>query len=240
MEVRKVIIIGASSGIGRELAIRYAAQGNLVAVTGRRAGLLDQLKHMHPGRIIARSWDVCDMANESHLESLAMTLGGLDLLIICAGTGTVSKTLDRAIDIVTINTNVNAFAQIACWGFNFFAAQGKGQMANISSIAAHRGNSAAPAYSASKGFQSLYFEGLHMKARRMKLPIRITDVQPGFVRTNMAQGKGRFWVATVEKAARQIQSGIDAGRRRFHVTRRWKLIAFLMDIMPSFIFHRIS
>jgi short-subunit dehydrogenase len=240
MEPRKIIIIGASSGIGRELAKRYASQGNHVAVTGRRAALLEELAGQHPGRILARTYDVCDMNNEDELERLVRELGGLDLLLICAGTGAISKSLDRAIDTLTVDTNVNAFAQIACWGFNHFVEKGKGQMANISSLAAHRGNSAAPAYSASKGFQSLYFEGLHMKAMRMKIPIRITDVQPGFVRTKMAKGDHQFWVVPLEKAGRQIQAGIDAGRTRFQVSHRWSLIAKLMDLMPGFIYHRFG
>ena len=108
------------------------------------------------------------MDNIVHLQSLIGRLGGLDLFIVSAGIGTVSETLDSEIDKNTIDTNINGFTQMVNWVFNFFQKQGQGQMANISSIASIRGNSFAPAYSASKAFQSVYFEGLHMKSRRLK------------------------------------------------------------------------
>ena len=66
-----------------------------------------------------------------------------------------------------------------------------------------------------------------MKAMRLGVPLIITDIQPGFVQTKKTQGNKRFWVASVHKAARQIKSGMDSGRFRFYVTRRWRLIAWL-------------
>lgn len=238
--MKKVILIGASSGMGRELARMYAREGHQVAVTGRRGTMLDELQQEFPRNIITGVFDVRQMDNPDHLQKIVESLGGMDICIYCAGLGTVSKELSWEIEKETFETNVNAFTEVSTWAFNYFLKQGNGQLANISSIASWRGNSHAPAYSASKAYQSVYFEGLRMKAMRLKVPIIITDIQPGFVQTKMAQGNKRFWVATVEKAAIQIKAGLDAGKFRFYVTRRWRIIAWLMKWMPDFIFHRVS
>jgi short-subunit dehydrogenase len=126
------------------------------------------------------------------------------------------------------------------FGFNFFLKQGYGHLAVTSSIASLRGNSWAPAYSASKAFQSVYMEGLHMKSKKMKANVFITDIQPGFVNTKMAKGNGQFWVAPVDKAARQIVNAIDKKKWRAQVTRRWWIIAQLMKWAPGWLYHKIG
>jgi short-subunit dehydrogenase len=240
MEVKRVIIVGSSSGMGRELARIYARNGARVAVTGRRTELLKELEQEFPGQVMQESFDVMQMKNIDHLQKLIDQLGGMDLFVVSAGIGTVSKDLDWEIDKETIDTNVNAFVQMVNWAFNFFVKQGYGQIANISSIASLRGNSWAPAYSASKAFQSVYFEGLYMKAKKMKTTIQITDIVPGFVHTKMSQGNKRFWVATVEKAGKQIYEGIESKKFRVYVTKRWRLVAWMMKWAPGFLYHPVG
>jgi short-subunit dehydrogenase len=238
--MKKMIVVGASSGIGREVARLYAEEGNMVAVTGRRAALLEELRREFPEKVITGVFDVRLLDNPRQLDMLVEQMGGMDICLISAGLGTVSNDLNWEIENETFETNVSAFTQVSAWAFNYFVRQGHGQLANISSIASLRGNSHAPAYSASKAYQSVYFEGLRMKAMRLGVPLIITDIQPGFVQTKTTQGNKRFWVASVHKAARQIKAGMDEGRFRFFVTRRWRLVAWLMKWMPDFIFHRIS
>jgi short-subunit dehydrogenase len=172
-------------------------------------------------------------------------LDGLDLLIYNSGYGDVSDTLDWEIDKRTTLTNVNGFVEIVNYTFNYFVKQGGGQIAATSSIAAIRENSQAPAYSASKAYMSMYMAGLYLKARRIKkkdqkINIAITDIQPGFVNTKMAKGKGRFWEAPLEKAARQIFDAIQKKKRKAYVTHRWALIAWLLKWMPHFILKRFA
>lgn len=238
--MKKVIVVGASSGIGREVARLYAEEGNKVAVTGRRSELLEEFRKEFPEKVITGVFDVRQLDNPKQLDLLVEQMGGMDICLISAGLGTVSNDLIWEIENETYETNVSAFTQVSTWAFNYFVRQGHGQLANISSIASWRGNSHAPAYSASKAYQSVYFEGLQMKVMRLGVPLTITDIQPGFVQTKMAQGNKRFWVASVYKAARQIKSGMDSGRFRFYVTKRWRLIAWIMKWMPNFIFHRLS
>ena len=237
---QKVIIIGATSGIGRELANIYAKKGYFVGITGRRNELLLSLQNKFPKNIVTECFDVTGKENIPHLQSLIQKLDGLDILIYNSGYGDVSKELDWDIEKHTTDVNVNGFLEIICYAFNYLVNQGHGQLACTSSIASIRGNSHAPAYSASKAFESNYMEGLYYKAKRMKKDVAVTDIQPGFVDTGLAKGDGRFWVMPVKKVAIQMFNAIEKIRKRAYVTKRWWIIAQLLKWMPGFLFKRIG
>jgi short-subunit dehydrogenase len=236
---KKVIIIGATSGIGRALAALYAQRADIVGITGRRHELLDEMQKAYPLNIQTECFDVTGSDSILHLQNLLQKTGGMDLLIYNAGYGEVSKDLDWQLDKKMVDINVNGFVEVVNYAFNYFIKQGHGHIVTTSSIAAIRGNSHAPAYSAGKAFQSIYFEGLYMKARKMKANIHITEIQPGFVQTRPAQN-AVFWSAPVEKAAKQIIKAIDSRKRKAYITKRWWLIAQLMKVAPGFIYHRIG
>src|SRR5215831_3943442 len=243
--MQKVIIIGATSGIGSELARLYIHNGDRVGVTGRRCHLLDALQQLFPTQVFTECFDVMGTENIAHLQSLINKLGGLDLLIYNSGYGQVSETLDWTIDRQTTLTNVNGFVEIVNFTFNYFVNQGSGQIAATSSIASIRENSLAPAYSASKAYMSMYMAGIYLKALKLKkkdpgVDISISDIQPGFVKTKMAKGKGRFWEAPVEKAAKQIFNAIEKKKRKTYITHRWAIIAWLLKWMPHFVIKRIG
>jgi short-subunit dehydrogenase len=241
----KVIIVGATSGIGKELAIQFAKDNSTVGITGRRKELLEEIKLLYPDLIFTQCFDVTGTENILHAENLISKMGGIDLLIYNAGYGDPSDTLDWKIEKQTVGINVNGFIEIVNYAFNYFVKQGHGHIAATSSIASIRGNSFAPAYSASKAFMSTYMEGLAMKARKFKiqnpdLSIYTTDIRPGFIKTKMAKGNGQFWVAPVDKAVKQIYNAIKNKKRRAYITRRWVLIAWLMKWMPYWIYKRIG
>jgi len=81
---------------------------------------------------------------------------------------------------------------------------------------------------------------LHMKTKKMKADIHVTDIQPGFVDTKMAKGNKLFWVAPPEKAAEQIFRAIGNKKWRVYITQRWWIIAKMMKWMPDFIYHRVG
>jgi len=240
MKQKKVIIIGASSGIGREMALLYVERGYKVGITGRRQNLLNELREPYPLQVTVACFDVMGLDNEKHFRQLLFELGGLDLLIYNSGYGDVSKELNWQIENTTTKTNVNGFVEIINHAFNYFVNHGYGQIGIISSISALRGNSWAPAYSASKAFMSNYAEGLNIKARRMKKNIIVTDIRPGFIDTKMAKGNERFWIAPAAKAARQIVSAIERKKRVVYITKRWWFIAQLLKILPYFIYRRLA
>jgi len=235
----KIIIIGATSGIGKELAQQYLALGHTVAVTGRREELLVELKKQYPA-LYTSCFDVQAGNAVEQLQLLIAEMGGVDLLIYSAGYGDPSTELVAEVEIDSTTTNVMGFVKIATYTFNYFLQQGHGQLAVISSVAALRGNSYAPAYSASKAYVSNYAEGLNIKAHKLHANIVVTDIRPGFVKTKMAKGNGQFWVAPVDKAARQIISAITAKKRVAYITKRWALIAFLFKRLPYWVYKRIG
>src|SRR5258708_15641351 len=238
--MQRVIIIGATSGIGLALAKLYIKNNDIVGTTGRRRELLAVLENEFPNQVSVECFDVTANENIFHIESLVEKLGGVDILIYNSGFGDVSKTLNWGIDKQTTQTNVNGFIEIVNYAFNYFAKQGHGQIAAISSIGSIRGNSWAPAYSASKAFMNVYMEGLDMKAKKMKLNISVTNILPGFINTKMSKGNKQFWIVKVEKAALQIFDAIKKKRRRVYVSPRWRLIAWIMKWMPYGIYRRIA
>lgn len=237
----RIIIVGASSGIGRKMAELYVGQGHKVGVTGRRKHLLEELKEKFPDRIETECFDVTQNENLSSLASLISKLGGLDMLVISAGWGQPADELLWEIDEKVLKTNVTGFIEIANWSFNYFARQNSGHLVTISSVAANRGSGWAPAYAASKSFQSVYFEGLAIKAKRLKKNILITCIEPGFVNTKMAHGGDKmFWIVPVEKAARQIIHSLSQKKRKVYISRRWWIIARLMRWMPYWIYRKFG
>lgn len=238
--MQKILIIGATSGIGRELARQYAAAGHLVGVTGRRKDMLDSLHAEYPDHILPAISDATASDATAHLAVLTQRLGGLDILIFNAGWGDLSPALDWNIDKPTVDINVNAFLTAIHFGWNYFTQQGHGHLVTVSSIAGNRGNRHSPAYSAAKSFQSTYFEGLYIKARKTGRPLYVTDIQPGFVDTKMAKGPVAFWVASPQKAAHQIIHAIRKKRRVAYITRRWWIIAQLFRRIPGWLYYRIG
>jgi short-subunit dehydrogenase len=230
--MKKAIVIGATSGIGRELAKILADNNYLVGIAGRRTELLESLKKEKPVSFLWRAFDVTDTkATIENLEALIAELGGLDLLVISSGIGDVNQDLDFEIEKKAIDLNVIGFTVICDWSFRYFEGQKHGHLTAITSIAGLRGSGLAPAYSATKSFQIKYLESLRLKAKGTKLPIYITDIRPGFVDTAMAKGDGLFWVSSPHKVSIQIYEAIERKRAIAYVTKRWKMVALIFKLL---------
>lgn len=238
--MKKAIIIGASSGIGKGLAKLLVTDGYSVGITGRRIEMLVELQQEKPESFFVKAFDITDTNSiVEKLEALVKEMSGLDMLIISAGTGDLNPNLDFTIEKRTIDTNVTGFALIAGWAFNYFENQKSGHLVGITSIGGLRGNRQAPSYMASKAFQIKYLEGLRQKATKLKQPIFVTDIRPGLVDTDMAKGDVLFWVMPVEKVARQIYAAIKLKKKIVYVTRRWGLLAAVIKRLPRQIYDRM-
>jgi short-subunit dehydrogenase len=256
--MRRVIIVGATSGIGYELAKTFSSHGYEVGIAGRRADLLEKLSLELQTRTYAAVIDVrsTESAIQS-LEKLIADMGNVDIVIVSAGTGHVNPSLDWSRERDTVDTNVSGFVAMAGVAMRYFVQKGSGHLVGISSVACMKGDCVAPAYNASKAFVSNYLEGLNKKAARQRLAITVTDIRPGFVDTQMlktyavdldnkaaeekglAKGSGPFWVASPQKAAVQIYEAIQRKKKRAYVTRRWIIAAWLLRMMPDSIYNRI-
>jgi len=240
MKERKAIIIGATSGIGKALAKKLVNDNYKVGITGRRTKLLDELKSENPEHYCIKTLDITDIVKtKEKMEELVKELDGVDLLIISSGIGDINETLDFETEKKTIDTNVTGFTFIADWAFNFFEKQKYGHLVTISSIAGLRGSWEAPSYNATKAYQINYAEGLRQKAAKMKEQVYVTDIQPGFVNTDMAKGKGLFWVMNVEKVAQQILNAIKKKKKVMYVTKRWCFVAMILKRIPNTLFDKM-
>jgi short-subunit dehydrogenase len=238
--MKKAIIIGATSGIGKSLSELLIREGYEVGVTGRREELFQSIKTQEAGRIVFKKIDVQDLATlEPICNELVSHMGGLDLLIISAGIGEENKNLNFDVEHSVIKTNVQGFTCIADWALRYFKQQGYGHLVNISSIAGIRGNGIAPSYNATKAYQINYLEGLRISVKEYGSSITITDARPGFVDTAMAKGEGLFWVAPVQKAAEQIFEAIKQKKKVVYITKRWRLIGLILKLIPFSILKRL-
>jgi len=148
-DYKKAIIIGASSGIGRELARILLRNNYKVGITGRREHLLKELYNENPEQFIYRAFDIRDLSKTAkNLNELIKELGGLDLFIMSSGIGYINLELDSEPEFQTIDTNVTAFTDLITYAYRFFQENKQGHIVGITSIAALRGNKSAPAYNA--------------------------------------------------------------------------------------------
>ena len=209
--MKKIIIVGATSGIGRGLAEQYAREDYLIGITGRRENLLKEICAQDKDKLF---YQVCDITHTEttllSLETLVQEMGGMDMLIICAGTGELNPQLSYQLE-----------------------QQKGGHLINISSVGGTRGSGVAPAYNASKAYQINYMEGLRQKAAKLPFAVYTTDIRPGFVDTAMAKGEGLFWVTPVDKAVKQIKKAISARKKVAFISKRWKYVAWLFKLIPS-------
>ncbi len=237
--MKKAIIFGASSGIGREVAKILSNDGYILGLAARRVECLEELQRELPNESFVRFCDVSRSDDcEPVMNGFIADMGGLDLVIISSGTGHLNPELEWQKEKDTIDVNVTGFARLACLAARYFIDKGEGHIAGISSIGALRGSHEAPAYSASKAFVSNYLEGLRCKVTRVAPGITVTDIMPGFVDTEMAKGEGLFWVAPAEVAAKQICRAIKKKKDRVFITKRWRFIAVLMKCMPDWLYKK--
>jgi len=237
----KAVIIGASSGIGKELAFQLSAKGCILGLMARRIELLQDIQSELATLCFIQAMDVSKTETvEQELNHLIKQMGGLDLIVISAGTGHRNRALDIELEIDTINVNIAGFTTIAIGAFKYFEKQKSGHIVGISSIAALKGNAVAPSYNASKAYVSNYMEGLRLKAFKENLDITVTDIRPGYIDTKMAEGDGIFWMSSPVKAVRQIIHAVEKKKSCAYITKRWLIIAVLIKIMPKYFYRKLK
>ena len=237
--MKQGIIIGASSGIGWELAVQLAEKGYQLGLVARRLDKLEALSNSLPGDHFVVQADVseAEMAQDE-LSKLIEIMGNVELIVLNSGVGQQEKKLDWDIEREMIDVNIRGFAALTVVSMNYFRQRGNGHLVGISSVAAHMSGGLAPTYAATKAFVSSYLNGMRSRAEYSKLPITVTTVEPGFVDTPMVQGSP-IWTATVEKAVAQLVPAILNKKGHIYITKRWRYVAWLLNIMPKWLMRRL-
>ena len=228
-----IIVIGATSGIGRTLFEKYATDGNCMGIVGRRTHLLNELCQEHPDTTFSATADITRQEEiEQAIHTLCAKLEHIDLAIVCSGTGDLNPSLDYALECPAIDTNVRGWTFVIDTLYHIFEQQGHGHLVAVTSVGGLRGEPMAPAYSATKAYQINYMEALRKKAFKSGGHITVTDIRPGLVDTAMAKGDGLFWVMPVDKVADQIISAIRKKKTKGYVTKRWHFLAIINKNLP--------
>ena len=283
---KKAIVMGATSGIGMEVASLLAQRGWQVGIAGRRVERLEEVKR-NTNQIISEKTKVSQKGNISEgmkasrgeiicyqqidvtsadaptlLQKLIEKLGGMDLYFHSSGIGWQNYSLDFEKEMKTVETNGLGFVRMVDTAFNWFAQQSqeqdKGQelrleqksdkskgndtyrIACITSIAGTKGLGAAPAYSATKRFQNHYLECLTQQAHMRHLPIAITDIRPGFVKTDLIAGSNYPLQLTPQEVAQQIVNAIEQGKTVKTIDWKYSILVSLWRMIPRWIWTRLT
>lgn len=235
---KRAMVIGASSGIGEALARELAAEGYEVGLTARSIDKLAQIADGLPTTSYVARMDIAETeeARET-FEELADEMGTVDVVVVNAGIGPANIDLEWEPERDTIDVNVRGFTAMAVAAMHFFEQQGHGQLVGVSSVASYVGSSEIPAYYASKAYVSNYLDGLRYKTRHLDADVTVTTVEPGFVDTDLAGGA--FWMCSPETAAELIHEAIVEKKRQQFVTKRWRLVALTLTLLPDLLKRRL-
>ncbi len=237
---KKAVIIGASSGIGQEVTLFLLEKGWTVGIAARRKDRLEEFLTIAPDRVFVDVIDVTLADAPKELRHLIHTIGGMDLYFHASGIGNLNPKLkDASIELNTVKTNALGWTQMVGEAYRYFAEQGHGHIACITSIAGTKGLGPAPAYSATKAFQQNYIQALEQQAHQRKLNIHFTDIRPGFVRTPLLKNSNAFPMQlSLRFVAKSILRAIHRNQHVIVIDWRWHIITAVWRRLPRWVWRR--
>lgn len=241
---KKAVIMGATSGIGLEVAKLLASKGWKVGIAGRRTELLKETSESLPNIIATECIDITQADCTDKLQALIENMGGMDLYFHSSGIGYQNPSLDFDKEVRTVETNAVGFTRMINHAFSYFLQHPEkdGHIAVISSIAGTKGLGAAPAYSATKRFINHYMECLtQLCTIRGIKNIKLHDIRPGFVRTPLLDDGGKYPMQLdVIDVAHEIVKGIEKGMAIITVDWKYRILVFFWRMIPGFLWVRMK
>lgn len=238
--MQKVIIIGATSGIGEAIASQMVKKGYLVCGCGRNEEKLKLIEKDLGDHFIGQVLDIRDSDKvESVLDTLVNRLDGLDIFIMSSSISERNLLLDWEIEKDVLMTNVMGYTACLAFACRYFLKQRHGHLVGITSLTKYFSNRSNPAYNASKLFESSYLDSLRYRLHGKNL--YVTEIIPGFVDTPILSRPERtFWLVPVAKAASQIISAIEKRKKVVFVSKRWRLIRWIIPVIPHLLYRKIT
>ena len=246
--LRSVIIIGATSGIGRAVVERLANEGVRIGIAGRREERLKELQQRFGDeRIKYCGMDVTKASATEALDELIAEVGAPDALLFASGIGKQNPTLDEAMELRTVETNCMGMVRIVDHFINYvkrtpaYNKEHKAHIAVITSVAGTMGMGPAPAYSATKSMQSAYLVALAQYARMENIPITVGDIRPGFVATEILNPEKRYpMIMSVERAAMFVARSLRRHERITIFDWRYRLLVGFWRCIPRCLWERLT
>lgn len=264
---KRAIVMGASSGMGREVARLLLAKGWHVGLAARRKNALDELCNEYPQLAVAEQVDVTKPDAEERLHALIEQLGGMDVYVHMSGIGKQNLELESDIELATVDTNGLGFTRLVGAAFRYFRDKKRdeigenatfeaendaiclanntkstaagGHIVAISSIAGTKGLGPAPSYSATKAFQNTYLEALEQLSTNLCLDISITDICPGFVDTPLIEGSNFPLKLNAQSVAHQIVNAIEKKPHVRIIDWRYRLLVAGWRLLPRWVWRRL-
>ncbi|GHV72512.1 oxidoreductase [Bacteroidia bacterium] len=237
---KRAIVIGATSGIGREVTKKLLSEGWRLGIAGRREKELSELQNLAPNQIAFQTLDVTHTDAPECLRQLISQTGGMDLFFLASGIGHQNVALESDIEMQIVATNVEGFTRIAIAAFHYFKEQKHGHIAVISSIAGTKGLGVAPAYSATKRFQNTYIEALAQLAHIEQVNIHFTDIRPGFVATALLNDSKNYpLLMSPERVATHIIRALNRRKRVVVIDIRYAILVFFWKLIPRWLWVRM-
>jgi len=238
--MKRAIVVGASSGMGREVAKLLLQDGWHVGIMARREEPLQELKADYPAFVEVGVCDVNTGEAPQKLLNLIDRMGGVDLYFHASGIGKQNEMLEPAIESNTVQTNVLGFTHMIDTIFRYMADNQGGHIVVVSSIAGVKGLAPAPSYSASKAFQNTYIQALEQLANSRRLKIRFTDIRPGFVDTPLIAGSRYPMEMDKEKTAKAIVKAIYRKKHVKVIDWKYRILVFFWRLMPACLWRRTN
>tara|TARA_Y100000817_G_scaffold168883_1_gene132029 strand:+ start:1117 stop:1878 length:762 start_codon:yes stop_codon:yes gene_type:complete len=240
MEDKKVIwITGASTGIGRALAIKFAEKGWIVAASARRENLLKELnqinKNIYPFPVDVTNIDQCKIVSKDILEQFK----NIEICVFCTGMHDPKSEKEFNLEKIRKIMEVNYFGVMNSINsiYSYYNNKKSGQISIVSSVAGYRGLPAAGAYCASKSALTSFTESLHFEMRKKN--VRVSLISPGFIKTPMTD-QNDFpmpMIKSPEFAAEQIYSGlIKKNSFEIHFPKAFTFIMKILRILPNSVY----
>jgi len=237
----KIVIAGASSGLGFETAKLFISAGWKVSVCARRIDRLKELVDINPDNVTAYQLDICEDSSPTLLQKILSDGDRTDIYFHVAGIGSHNRDLDINKEINTLNTNALGFVKCIDTAYNYFKTVGGGQIAAITSVAGTKGLSAAPSYSATKRMQWHYLQCLAQLSHCSGAGIKITDIRPGFVKTDLLDKKMDYpLLLTPPYSAKIIYKAIIKKKRVKIIDWKYAILVFLWQMIPDFVWERLK
>lgn len=246
LENKKILITGASTGIGKAIAERLSKEKCKMILTARRIELLDELKkqlNIEDENIITIR---CDVSKKSEVEGafkiVKEKFGNIDVVILNAGIGHNMKVDEYNSRYAEEIFGANVFG-IIYWVEQLlpgFLKKKNGIIVGVSSLADNRGYSGSGFYCASKAAASFYLEGLRVELKPYN--VKVITIKPGFVKTPMTD-KNKFampFLMPAEKAADIIVNGIKKEKRIIQFPLQMVLLTRLIGLMPGVVYEWLA
>jgi len=242
MDNKTIWITGASSGIGKALAIKFAKKGWNVAISARREKLLDEIAKSN-NNIYPFSLDVTDSEKcKFTFENIKKQIGDINISVFCTGIHDPKSEKKLNIDKIRKIMEVNFFGTINSINavYDYYKEKKSGQISIVSSVAGYRGLPAAGAYCASKSALSSFAESLFFDLKRFN--VRVSLVNPGFIKTPMTD-QNNFpmpMIKSAEFAAEQMFKGLTQKKSfEIHFPVAFTSMMKVLKVIPNGLYFKI-